>query len=340
MIRHGYVSCTTCHLSPSGGGILTNYGQSLANELLTHHWSNDTSSSESKTQNPEAEETVSKWLGGGNARVLFFHRNNEYENSYVTIPMQLEAYGAYNKEKYAFVLGAAATGRRSTSDSATSGFVLSNAYGLYRFTDEINIRAGQFLPNYGLNNSQHTIATRSPLGFGFKDQRPGAEVSYISDSWGFFLSQFGDRGPHLGENSTTAQVQFSPTKDSRFAVNYWTETNLRQLYGIWFVTPIYKDFYIDADYDIQKETKFDTNGIYYYVKLGYEFAQGLHAYLVKDFSQRDQDSNYTKVDRYGPGFQMFPFLHWEVDSVWLKEKNLTYSKKEADYAYIMAHYYL
>ena len=61
---------------------------------------------------------------------------------------------------------------------------------------------------------------------------------------------------------------------------------------------------------------------------------------MKDFAQKDLDRNYTKVDRVGPGVQIFPALHWEIDAVWLKEKNLTYSKKEADYAYILAHYYL
>ena len=35
MVRHGYTQCTACHVSPSGGGILTSYGRELAAEVLS-----------------------------------------------------------------------------------------------------------------------------------------------------------------------------------------------------------------------------------------------------------------------------------------------------------------
>ena len=40
MIRHGYASCVSCHVSPAGGGILTDYGRELSRELLAT-WSNE-----------------------------------------------------------------------------------------------------------------------------------------------------------------------------------------------------------------------------------------------------------------------------------------------------------
>src|SRR5436190_6515955 len=40
MIRHGYVNCTTCHVSPSGGGTLTEYGRELSKEVLST-WSKE-----------------------------------------------------------------------------------------------------------------------------------------------------------------------------------------------------------------------------------------------------------------------------------------------------------
>jgi hypothetical protein len=340
MVRHGYTNCIACHISPAGGGILTPYGKSLASELLTYNWSQSSKpNTANKISDPASEAVVNTWLTGGDARVLLFHRDNEYESSYQTIPMQVDVNGAYNSDKYAFVLGLGLSGSRSGGEGSTA-FRIPNAYGLYRVTDEINVRGGIFLPAYGLNNSLHTIGTRAPLGFGFKDQRMGLEVSYLAEKWGLFVSQFGNRGNKLGENATTAQIQFSPTEKSKFAVNYWNENNLRTVYGAWFITPIYGPLYISADYDSQKETLTDTKGQFYYAKIGYELHQGMHLYLMSDHAQRDLDRSYTKIDRFGPGFQMFPFLHWEIDAVWLREKNLTYSKKEADYAYIMAHYYL
>ena len=35
LVRHGYVNCTSCHVSPTGGGILTSYGRQLSAEILS-----------------------------------------------------------------------------------------------------------------------------------------------------------------------------------------------------------------------------------------------------------------------------------------------------------------
>jgi hypothetical protein len=34
MIRHGYTSCATCHVDPSGGGMLTSYGRAQSEVLV------------------------------------------------------------------------------------------------------------------------------------------------------------------------------------------------------------------------------------------------------------------------------------------------------------------
>src|SRR5690242_17806457 len=35
MVRHGYNNCITCHVSPSGGGVLNHYGRSLSLEVMS-----------------------------------------------------------------------------------------------------------------------------------------------------------------------------------------------------------------------------------------------------------------------------------------------------------------
>ena len=35
-VRHGYTNCATCHASPNGGGMLTEYGRAISKELLSH----------------------------------------------------------------------------------------------------------------------------------------------------------------------------------------------------------------------------------------------------------------------------------------------------------------
>ena len=35
MVRFGYSNCITCHVSPSGGGVLNQYGRELSKEILS-----------------------------------------------------------------------------------------------------------------------------------------------------------------------------------------------------------------------------------------------------------------------------------------------------------------
>src|SRR5687767_1704066 len=35
MLRHGYTGCSTCHLDPSGGSVLTPYGRTVGGMLLS-----------------------------------------------------------------------------------------------------------------------------------------------------------------------------------------------------------------------------------------------------------------------------------------------------------------
>lgn len=336
MVRHGYTNCVACHLSPSGGGSLTSYGRKLNKELLSYKWSGKPKVDE---ENPEKDKS---WHFGGEARLLRFYHDNEYERTSRFIPMQLQGDATYNSEKYAFVGRAGVTGKggEETGESSFSiGVQLPILYGLARFGEVWNVRAGRFLPGYGLNNSMHFLGTRSDLGFGFDDQRPGVELTRLGESWGFMAGVFSKRGEDVGHDSAMGQIQYSPTDKSKYALNYWHESNLRDLYGLWFVTPIYGPIYLSADLNHQHEISPSANGYAYYSRLGYEIRQGLNAFVMTDNSQRDKNRSYTRIDRYGPGVQFYPLTYLDFELAWLKETNRLYSTKQGDYAYLLVHSY-
>lgn len=367
MIRHGYVNCTACHISPGGGGALTQYGRKLSRELLsvTSYKTADTTeeNSNSKSTKPNTdnanasdsesteEEKPEPFHFGGEARLLSFYHDNEFETQKRMIPMQLQADAAYNAETFAFVgrLGLIAKssesedseggGGNANSDETSIGFQLPTAYGLYRFEEVWSVRAGRFTPTYGLVNAMHFLGTRGGLGFGFDDQRAGVELSRLGETFGFVVSAFGPRNQSIGSNATSLQLQYSPTESSKIAMNVWNEKDTRNLFGVWFVTPIYGPVFLSADWNRQKEISPDLTGYYRFTKLGYEVRQGVNIMLISDNSQRDLNREYTKINRAGPGIQYYPMQFIEIELAWLKETNHLFSTKQGDYAYLLMHAY-
>lgn len=348
MIRHGYTNCTACHISPTGGGALTAYGDSLARELLSYQWK-----SQAEKENPEDEPKPRRFHLGGEIRVLSLYLNNQHETSRKWIPMQVHGEASYNDEFFAANLrlglvakpdGGSEEEEADESDEGGGfgdGFSgqVATAYVMARYAEIWNLRLGRFLPGYGLNNSMHFLGTRGGLGFGFKDQRTGLEISRLGERWGAVVAIFGARDENQGENSRLFQFQYSPTDKSKVALNFWNEDPLRNIFGVWAVTPLYGSAYLSFDLNRQRELDLKTTGHYYFVQLGYEMTQGVQARLLWDRQQRDETRSYTKVVRYGPSIQIFPSPYFDLELAWLKEHNRLYNSSQGDYAYILLHGY-
>lgn len=330
LVLHQYSSCTTCHVSPSGGGVLTSYGHSLAKELLSLKTKEPQNSDKAPT------EEANEFLYNFDLRILQQYLNNEYQKSTRIIPMQIQGGAALNPESWALV----ANVKFSAKESEDALNFLSNSYGLYRIGENWNIRAGYFLPTYGINNSLHFLSTRGALGFGFDDQRPTIEFSYLSESVSLFLSAMGTRGPsQLGSSAQSIQVQWGPNEKTRFGFNYFKESNQRQLLGLWMIAPIWNSLYVIGDYSNQVQLKNQT-GHFSTFKLGYEITQGINVYWLHDQSQEFENTSATFQQKSGLGFQIFPKENYNFEFVSLKEKNKLYLTKEGDYAFVLLHYYL
>ena len=75
LIRHGYVNCTACHTSPSGGGLMTDYGRNLSSDLVST-WGNAKEAEFLNGLLPS--EKIKDWfLIGGNYRGLQYHYEND-----------------------------------------------------------------------------------------------------------------------------------------------------------------------------------------------------------------------------------------------------------------------
>ena len=89
LIRHGYVNCSACHVSPAGGGVLTPYGRGLSNEIVSR-WGTEKETLPLHGLVPLEKVQDCLFLGGDLRGV-----QTQYENNLVKdgqwIPMQAQA---------------------------------------------------------------------------------------------------------------------------------------------------------------------------------------------------------------------------------------------------------
>src|SRR6185369_8141305 len=93
MVRHGYPNCVACHISPTGGGVLTDYGRALSKEIMS-------------TFAFKGEERLvyffktPKWFAiGGDFRAISFESHSSRATTNTYIPMQRDLEGAVTIKK-------------------------------------------------------------------------------------------------------------------------------------------------------------------------------------------------------------------------------------------------
>ena len=101
MIRHGYTNCTACHMSPSGGGVLNQYGKSLSKEVLST-WGAE--GEENFLHGAVDTTAVNDWLVlGGDIRAVQVHQENDLIKRGKFIKMQAGVELGINQPKWAVV---------------------------------------------------------------------------------------------------------------------------------------------------------------------------------------------------------------------------------------------
>lgn len=342
MIRHGYTNCTACHVSPSGGGALNEYGKSLSSEVLST-WSYK--GEENILHGLVDTSGVSKWLIlGGDFRGLQLHEDTDSEVIGRYIKMQGSLEVGVNQPKWA-VVGSVGQFEDQEWKSKITRF-----YGLYRATDEFTVRAGQFIPAFGVNFAEHILATRGPLGFGFGTEKNTGELSWLGEQWNFVGSYFEDKSDSF--MSSNKGFSFSTSyifKDkNKVGLQYLTEKNdfyKRQIIGATGLLSWSEKLYTLVEADQSFATPItpgsqETKGVYATQRTGYEFFKGFHGLFLNDYVQTDVNLGDTKEYKYGLGMQWFPRPHFDVQLFWTKDQSQENLTKEGDFAWLLLHYYL
>jgi hypothetical protein len=173
-------TCSACHLSPAGGGLLDGMG-AITSEDAT--FGGDGGFLEGKVTLPD-------WLRAG-GDVRFAAGGNDAGGGFggAAFPMQVEGYAAVVKDAFT---GYATLGLvRPNPDSAASILATREHWVMWRPSQEgLYVRVGRFMPVYGLRLAEHPFYVRRYGGAPLYGETYGVNLGWIKGSVEAHLTAF------------------------------------------------------------------------------------------------------------------------------------------------------
>jgi hypothetical protein len=347
MVRHGYATCNSCHVSPSGGGVLNAYGRSVSSELISTYRNEKLS----RYFIPK----LPAWFSfGGDVRYVNvsseaynfkYHRHflmqSDLEISVSPVPglTIVGAVGVYN-------VNFPEKNTRKIEAEQRRNYVLLDVGRNFSF------RLGRYIPTYGIAYPDHTLATRGRLGFSQGQETNNIETSF-RNKWGeIFLtgvngregsvtnSTKGYRYKEIGNGRSglvgRINIPIGRTSSAGFSAARFTNRGSKTfetLYGIHGVlTPlivfpwIYTMFEVDQLLETGK--KRDTIWV---VRQGVEIVRGVHVSATYEGIR----SSYSAW-RYT--LQLFPISHLELSAEY--QRKVPYPRGVLSESFVfLAHWY-
>jgi hypothetical protein len=207
-------TCTSCHLSPAGGGLLNENGYGVASAI---------------SQFGTAPEfmygalRLPSWLQiGGDLRAAA-GEDHTPQNSFAAFPMQADLYVHAAYKGFSIQLeGGARPAQWITNNgtpSVTGRFWSREHYVMWQSDEDGNdglyVRVGRFMPVFGLRFVEHVDYTRRFGGVPLYGETYAAAVEYIKPEWEAHLTGFVEDpliDPVVHGNGAAAYVEARPQK--------------------------------------------------------------------------------------------------------------------------------
>jgi len=296
MIRHGYTGCATCHVDPSGGGVLTEYGSAQGDILLRTHYgpsgAGDVAPSAGFLWG--AAHPPEWFLPSGSLRTLALDSktgSSGFATDFIIMQADLRA---------AIVTGGfrayASLGFVNTDGSAASvrGPLVSREHWLgwaFGPDDSLLVRAGRIDLPFGLRQIEHTLfvraSTRTDLNdtqqhgvsLAYNGERVRAELMGILGNYQLSPDAFRERG-------YSGYVEVSPLDGAAFGASslvthaardvFLRLPNTRQAHGLFArVSPV-QPLVLLAEADLVAQSAASATGYATMLQADVEPTQGLH----------------------------------------------------------------
>lgn len=319
MVRYGYTSCSSCHVSPTGGGATTGYGRMAGEEMAT--WSKDGWGQLFGRGGLE----VPDWVTAG-ADIRYM--DIETPTSRQAFWMQEDAELAVRLSPEILVDASAGFYGQDPRPESRRSFVL------WTPRDYVSVRAGRFFAAYGIMVPDHTAATRERLGFGEGRESYNAELSLHGEIGDLTVTEAVASGSSLtlAKDPDYQTRALSPAYMARGTVyaakslavggSYCLKlpndpaSPIGQDFGPFALWGMRPDLYLLAEVDRQIENGQLPEDVTF-TELGYEVYRGVSLEATHE---------WAAGSRYGLGVQWFPVPHIELnakakyqDGAWLAE---------------------
>lgn len=195
MIRHGYSACAMCHVDPSGGSLVTEYGRAQGDLLLRTPFGRKSGAEEEEPSSTAGFMwglvKTPDWLmlGGTFRSLVIVNKVQGTPSSTRWIPMQSDLRAAINTSRVkAYVsFGYQHQGARPASIThGTGDNLISREHwvGLSLSDESMLLRAGRMDLPFGIRNIEHTMWVRSATRTDINDQQQhGVAFAYTSDTF-------------------------------------------------------------------------------------------------------------------------------------------------------------
>jgi len=354
MVRIGYQNCMACHVSPSGGGVMTPYGRGMASDILsTWHYEGEETIGHGlfKDSGGKAFQTPD-WLQlGGESRWIQTYVNNLQATQTQWFPMQDEIEAAVNFMKVWLVGNINFQG--GPPGTPNYGVPVSERlYAMYNITDEAYLRAGKYMLPFGDNQPNHTVVISKGLGWDAGRESDNFEVGYIGEKYNVIVTgDFGrpDNSDVQSEKGVAGNLSYNLETThklgwSAFAGNSLDST--RFVTGPYAMLGFFRKLVLLSQVDLQWKDLKDSSagpeqqGFVTFNRLQYEAAKGVQPYLVHQISYLNSSNIGSRYDSFGAGVMWFPRPHFEFWAEWDKERNMIVTPSYTDSAWLVLHYYL
>lgn len=330
-----YPTCASCHYSATGGGLLTDYGRSLSHVELSTFRASDPDEAE-RLDGEQAFLFGALDDATGDLRLGVALRPSHLEfrvpgaSSSRNLLMQADLQAAYQRGGFTAY---ASVGRQVRGSDVSLG---SYEHWLaYQAENGIGVRAGRFLPAYGVHFSDHTSFNRDGIELGTDDQVYGIEVSRTSErsliqvalSPGRAQSIVDDDGTAAFSSLARVQFDLSPQVVLVGSGAFRAASDVRPRSGLagvaLGVAPVSGlSVWSELDASMVEGPQRDTAWIFVN-ETAYEVFPGIWAKVSPQY-RGDDGSGAGDVGRLVLGASWLPRTHWNVGLSYYRDRNRSF----------------